>query len=357
MKIIFDPIRSGDNRYVKIIVDSLKERGFEVLGLKDVLKTPLLFFKVEVIHLNWFESLRGSSHFFVTISFLKQYFKLLFFKLFRIKIIWTMHNKKPHDTAYSFFKKRIFKKVAQSSHGVIIHSLISKKILVDELNINPNKIHYCPHPNYINEYGNIIDNRRKNENLRLLFFGMLRPYKNIELLMEVVDEIKDLDVELRIVGKPETEKYGSFLKEYKSNNKSIKIELGFLKDNMIPKYFSECDLLVIPLNFESSLNSGSAILAFSYKKTVICPEIGTIKNLNNKDLVYTYSYTTIDQHKKRLKETIYKAFSERKTKFGQKGEELFKLMETKYNSENVVDLLSEVYGFSKNVNKINDESC
>ena len=345
MKIIFNPAISNDNKYVKIIVNSLKNRSFEVLDLKEVFKKPLLFFKVEIIHLNWFESLGGDSGFSVMLLFLKQYLKLLTFKLLNIKIIWTMHNKRPHEKSYSLLKKIIFKKVAKSSSAIIIHSLISKEILVNQLNICPNKIHFCPHPNYINEYGNIIVNKRKNEmdKIKLLFFGMIKPYKNIELLIDVVDEIKDLNIELKIIGKPVNEEYGNFLKEYKPNNKSIKIELGFVEDNMIPEFFSECDLLVLPLNIESSLNSGSVILAFSYKKSVICPNIGTIENLPNKNLVYSYSYETIKEHKQKLKGKIYDAYAAGNKKIEKCGQELYNFVQTEYSSDKIGNILNSIY--------------
>lgn len=343
MKVVFNPYDSTSNKYVKMIINLLKEKGFEVYDLKDVIKKPKLFLKIKIIHLNWFESLDGNSNFSIIISFLKQYLKILIFKLFDKKILWTMHNKSPHEKSYSLLKKIILKKVIDSSNGIIIHCTDSKSILINQFGVKANKIYYCPHPNYIKEYGNVIVNKKKDNKLKLLFLGLIKPYKNIELLIDVIDELKELNIELKILGKPVNETYGRFLKNYKSENKRIKFKLGFVDDEEIPKHLSECDLLVSPLNIESSLNSGIAILAFSYKKSIICPEIGTINDLPNKNLVYSYSYKSDIEHKKKLKNIIIKAYDERKDNIVKFGENLFDYIDKENSSEKISSKLDHIY--------------
>jgi hypothetical protein len=55
---------------------------------------------------------------------------------------------------------------------------------------------------------------------------------------------------------------------------------------------------------DSSLNSGATILAFSYGRTVLSSETGTLADIKDKELFFTYSYREQDEHKERLKEQI-----------------------------------------------------
>jgi hypothetical protein len=52
------------------------------------------------------------------------------------------------------------------------------------------------------------------------------------------------------------------------------------------------------------LNSGSAILAFSYARTVICPLNGTLLDIEDKGIFWAYDYKNGSDHKEALKETI-----------------------------------------------------
>ena len=56
-------------------------------------------------------------------------------------------------------------------------------------------------------------------------------------------------------------------------------------------YLKCADVLVAPYNKESSLNSGTLWMAMSYKKSMILPRIGCVKDIPNyNDLLYVYNY-------------------------------------------------------------------
>ena len=98
-----------------------------------------------------------------------------------------------------------------------------------------------------------------------------------------------------------------------------------------------CDLLIIPYNVESISNSGTARLAFSYARTVICPDIPFLEDIPN-DLIYTYTYSDRADHKRKVEETILKAYNDWTTDaevLHKKGSMLKQIME-KENSPEVI---------------------
>src|SRR5690606_39824303 len=89
---------------------------------------------------------------------------------------------------------------------------------------------------------------------------------------------------------------------------NIELKLKFIPDQEIPTLINEADLLVLPYDLKSSLNSGTAILAFSYGKSVICPEIGTISDLGQiKNNVLHYQYASDKEHLSQLSTKIQDA--------------------------------------------------
>jgi len=224
------------------------------------------------------------------------------------KIIWNLHNKIPHKTKNVSKAKEFMKTMAEISHKIVIHSSrtidVIKEICGDNQVIS-NKVVYIPHPNYIGTYGNEkIENSLQNSTLSLCFFGAVKEYKNIELLISVINELSFDDVELKIIGRCRSKKYARNLRSLIAGNSKIKTDFRFVKDKEIPGITADSHLFVLPYNLDSSLNSGATILAFSYGRTVLSSETGTLADIKDKGLFFTYSYRGQSEHKEKLKDQI-----------------------------------------------------
>ncbi|MGX7835548.1 glycosyltransferase, partial [Campylobacter fetus subsp. venerealis] len=125
---------------------------------------------------------------------------------------------------------------------------------------------------------------KSDTRLKLLFLGAIKPYKNIELLIDLAKKFP-LDIQLTVAGNPSSDSYRSELEALALDTQNIKLDLTFIPDEELPGYIHESDLLILPYSLASSLNSGTVILAFSYGRTVICPRIGTIDDLKAGDNV------------------------------------------------------------------------
>ena len=165
----------------------------------------------------------------------------------------------------------------------------TRDILLEYMNINEieDKVYFIPHPNYIGAYKeNNIDYKSllniKDNELVLLFTGMVKPYKNIELLIEVSKYFENIPIKFIIAGSPSDDEYKMKILNLINSKNNIVPLLYFIADDDMTSLIEICDLMIFPYDMKSSLNSGSIILAFSYGKSVISPLISTLQDFDDK---------------------------------------------------------------------------
>lgn len=263
------------------------------------------FFKSGVYWLNWYEDL-GKCKKVVLLMLLIRTIQLFLMKLSRGKIFYVLHNKLPHEMVYPHISKAFIKLLILWSDKIVV--LCDDSIpVVNALagkNVS-NKILKVLHPCYScvpKEYP------KTNEGtFTILFFGQIRPYKNIELLIDVAKEFPNC--KFIIAGKPQNNNYITNLTNRSSGLCNVKFILGFISDVELNNLMEQASVLVLPYHLESSLNSGAAMYAFSKGLNVIMPEIGTIAELNTKKYVFSYKYKNDNEHKKQLKKKISEAYT------------------------------------------------
>lgn len=350
MEIIFDPKKSKSNQYVILLTSLFSESGLKIHSVSEAFSSFKKFKSIKIAHLNWYENLTGSSKIEHLFSFIKKILKLFLLKIFNKKIVWTMHNKLPHDQKTIFLKKILIRVLLSISDKIIIHSRSTTEIL-DSFGANiKRKIQYVPHPDYIQIYGDrILKNVDiQSSVLNLLFMGAVKPYKNIELLIDAAKSFPN-DVKLTIAGNPSSQGYKTLLEKHAENTPNITLDLRFIPDEQIPEYLNQCDLLALPYDMKSSLNSGTVILAFSYGKTVICPEIGTISDFKDTENILSYTYASQSEHIEKLKSKIGEAINYKRSNnnaFNVFGENMFNKVMI---NNNKVDVASQLLGMYRRI--------
>jgi len=274
----------------------------------------------DFVWLHWFENESIFGDLRQKIDFLKKS------KETGQKIIWNVHNKQPHENTNPEQVKNLMKLLAQSAYKIIIHSKMTTQVL-RELCENDEKILrkiiFVPHPHYAGAYGNLQPkNTLLNDKLKILFFGHIRLYKNIELLIKVFNDLDFDDFELNICGNCSNENYKQNLLNLIKTDK-IKSDFRFITDNEVVKLLAQNHILLLPYSLESSLNSGATILAFSYSRSVISSQTGTLDDIEDKSLFFMYDYKTPEEHEQKLKEILTQIHEEYHGKY----DELLKLGE------------------------------
>lgn len=311
--IIFNPPDNSENQYIRIFVTGIEKNNFSISPLDDLFKSRSHFQSIKLVHLNWFENLDESSKGAMWKSFFRKIVALVAIKASGKKLVWTMHNRLSHEKGSGKLSNLIVKLLLKNSDAVVIHCAATEAVLRESYPKFSGKILLIPHPHFIGIYGTKIEPAKKpQEPLKLLFLGAVKPYKNLELLIRISREFGDA-IQLTIAGKPASASYADELRRLASDARQVDLRLGFVEDKQIPDLIGDSDLLILPYDMRSSLNSGTVLLAFSYARTVICPRIGTIDELNDGKLeVFTYSYSSETEHESKLREAIKNALELKK---------------------------------------------
>jgi len=114
----------------------------------------------------------------------------------------------------------------------------------------------------------------------LLFFGLIRDYKGLDLLIEAFGQL-DERYHLVIAGEP----YGDFGRYHQQIEASpmrghIHVHTRFIADVEVPTFFGAADAVVLP--YKSATQSGITAIAHHFGAPVIATDVGGLKEaLNN----------------------------------------------------------------------------
>lgn len=353
MKLCFSPIENQTNSYIDNMIGIIKDTGASVYSLEDVKKSFTLFREIDIFHFNWYENLNNSNYMKAVYSMIKKIITISIIKLFNKKIVWTMHNKVPHESINNNLDTHMIRFIAKKADKIVIHSKESINVL-NELLDNDKIIHktfYVHLINYVRNYSvdKQLDRRSlgiDNNELTFIFSGAIRKYKNVEILIKVFNDLNLDKCKLIISGKPHTLEYMQELNESINGNSNIITVFKFLSDTELFSLINLSDVLVLPYDKKSSLNSSSILLGFSSRRTVISPMIGTLCDMKDEDFYYGYDYEKDEEHYKRLKECIIRVYNDYAKNIdilNDKGEQGFSYVNKYYNYETVKKELTDLY--------------
>ncbi len=289
----------SNNPYNWLLYTHLQKKGVKVIDFSS--KTPekikILLKKYDIFHLHWPESLIDKKS---TIRALKGIGSLMFIivlmKLRGSKIIWTAHNLMSHEKRRPFLEK---------IHWIIFTNILDGYIVLTKAGIKDLRLKHPAlrkkpvfltiHGHYREFYANNLSKEQSRKILKIdknkkvyLFLGKIAIYKNIPLLIETFNKIKDKQAILYLAGKINNK---NLEKEILSEIKSERIILNsdFIKEEDIQIYLKSSDIVVLP--YRDILNSGTLFLALSFNKPVLVPETNTFKEIQNqvgKNWIKTY---------------------------------------------------------------------
>ena len=143
-----------------------------------------------------------------------------------------------------------------------------------------------PHPLFDN-YGMPVSRETAVSALKLdseynylLFFGFIRAYKGLDLLIKAFADrrLRRKKLKLIVAGEfyEDDKSYRQLVKLYDLENDII-FHDHFIKDNEVPLYFGVADLVVQP--YKSATQSGVTQIAFHYEKPMLVTEVGGLREI------------------------------------------------------------------------------
>ena len=114
----------------------------------------------------------------------------------------------------------------------------------------------------------------------MLFFGIIRKYKGLDILLEAFSDnrFKNYNLKLIIAGEfYEDEKpYHDLIKKYNLSD-SVILATKFIPDNEVVNYFCAADIIVQP--YKSATQSGVTQIAYHFEKPMLVTDVGGLKEI------------------------------------------------------------------------------
>ena len=198
-----------------------------------------------------------------------------------IKSLVICDNIIPHESR--FFDNKLTKYFFKYIDYFIV---MSKSVENDLLSLFPDaKYIYTPHPLY-DIFGKGInkqDSRRQlkiNESKLILFFGLIRPYKGLDLLIQATNILKNKLTDFKVLAIGDCyenpEPYSNMVDKYKIKD-IFDLRFEFVPNNKVSLYFSAADIIVLP--YKSATQSGIVPVAYHFNKPVIVTNVGGLDEI------------------------------------------------------------------------------
>ena len=210
----------------------------------------------DIVHINWWIYLLFPVFFtIVTLS-----------KLRKKKVILTLHNVIAHES--NFLDKLFSSIMYRISDVLLVHTENNKETLIKQFKINKNKI--------------------------ILFFGTIRKYKGLDILIKAFAQvIKTIpEAKLVIAGKNwvDWKPYEKLIINLNLKNKVI-THIRYIPSEEIQYYFTASDVVVLPYtHFDAQ--SAVANIAEAFNKPIIASSVGGINDSSN---IYIFKNKNAEQ--------------------------------------------------------------
>ncbi len=187
------------------------------------------------------------------------------------------HEKRPGDKALT----RFF--VSSIDGAVVMSETVGKDLRMFREDI---PVRLSPHPLF-DAYGEPLPRedavaylKMDPDDLFLLFFGFIRAYKGLDLLIEAFSDkrLRDKGLKLIIAGEfyEDDTPYRELVKKYGLEGEIIFFD-RFIRDDEVPVFFSLADLVVQP--YRSATQSGVTQIAFHYGKPMLVTDVGGLREI------------------------------------------------------------------------------
>lgn len=105
---------------------------------------------------------------------------------------------------------------------------------------------------------------------RVLYFGLIKPYKGVEQLLEAVADSPEADLDVRLVGSPSDPALADQVGAAAAADARISTDLSYADDATLAAEIAAATLVVLP--YKAMHNSGALLLALSLDTPVLAPD-------------------------------------------------------------------------------------
>ena len=156
---------------------------------------------------------------------------------------------------------------------------------------------FSPHPMFEN-FGKRVEREEACRHLQLdanvhylLFFGLIREYKGLDILLSAWEEVRRDGLKLIVAGEfyDDRSRYESLLAKL---GNSVILHDRFVADDEVKYYFSAVDALVLP--YRTATQSGVTQIAYNFSTPMVVTDVGGLPEIVPDDKVGFVVPPTVD---------------------------------------------------------------
>jgi glycosyltransferase involved in cell wall biosynthesis len=174
---------------------------------------------------------------------------------------------------------------------LVVHTEASREALCAAVGLPQSRVHVMPHGNLLDWAGPPVRRDQARARLTLpaeaslvLFFGGIRRYKRLDLLIEALPQVLALQPRSRllIAGRPD----GSFARYQEAIDRLglsdyVIKRLGYVPEKRVVDYFCAADVVVLPYDHENF--SSVLMTAYTYGRPVVATDTKGLRELVARD--------------------------------------------------------------------------
>lgn len=279
LRVLACPYENAFNPYTELLYDHM---GAGVL-VDDFSIARAVFRRYDIAHFHWPE-----FHFTHWRDWAKQLCVSMLFvaglawlKLRGTKVVWTVHNLGGHERGDRLLAgafRRIFQRFVDGTIFLTHSSRREYRASNGGSQSRPSAV--IPHGHYkdVVRRGPARDTRPGRAQT-LLYFGQIRPYKNVDTLLRSFARADIPGWRLIVAGKPLDGDMAAQVRKLAAGG-NIDLRLGFIPKDELDALVAGADMVVLP--YKRILNSGSVLYALSLGRPVLGPVLGSLPEIQNK---------------------------------------------------------------------------
>lgn len=210
----------------------------------------------------------------------------------KTKVICQIDNVNPHE---HHLTDRIFNKYYLGAVDGFVY--MSEQVHGELKEYSSAPALFSPHPMFSN-FGSRVARSEAcrhlvlDENVRyLLFFGLIREYKGLDILLSAWEKVRR-DGQKLIVAGEFYENSDKYAQQFERLGESVILHDRFIADQDVKYYFSVADALVLP--YKTATQSGVTQIAYNFSTPMIVTDVGGLPEIVPDDRVGYVCPPTVD---------------------------------------------------------------
>lgn len=238
--------------------------------------------RYDLFHLHWPEGLTGSAAGPKgAITYTLTRLLLLRLRLLRVPVVRTLHNHAPHDRPAS-------RRLLAVQEGFEQLTRVEIHLVPEPARHTTAEVVSIPHGSYVEPFA--AHPHEAAAAGRVLFFGLIRPYKGIEELLGAFAGVRTPDAALHLLGESRDNRLAGAIGRAAACDGRITWRSGFVPDRELVAAVTSAQLVVLP--YRDLHSSGAVLVALSLERPVLVPDTPTTRALRDEagpDWVHLFS--------------------------------------------------------------------